>query len=177
MDNIAAVFLSWAEQRVSKVSSLFHYQSHWSATVIMYDTVALMVFVIFVASQSCVKHTYLAQGIPWSFRRFPQGEAWSLHSGWADLCDHPKCGWLGCVIYVSGGLRSRYPLYTSNGKKSHLLNSECIVHFIADHHFAPSSSPRHSFLQVLLSPVAQCVAWRAPMQQCVWWLVRAPSSS
>ena len=27
------------------------------------------------------------------------------------------------------------------------------------------------------SPVAQCVARRAPMQQCVWWLVRAPSSS
>ena len=29
----------------------------------------------------------------------------------------------------------------------------------------------------LSSPVAQCVAQRAPMQQCVWWLVRAPSSS
>ena len=26
----------------------------------------------------------------------------------------------------------------------------------------------------MLSPVAQCVAWRAPMQQCVWWLIRAP---
>ena len=24
----------------------------------------------------------------------------------------------------------------------------------------------------LSSPVAQCVARRAPMQQCVWWLVR-----
>ena len=29
----------------------------------------------------------------------------------ADQCDHPKCGWLGRVIFVSGGLRSRYPLY------------------------------------------------------------------
>ena len=29
----------------------------------------------------------------------------------------------------------------------------------------------------LSSPVAQCVARQAPMQQCVWWLVRAPSSS
>ena len=28
-----------------------------------------------------------------------------------------------------------------------------------------------------LSPVAQCVARRAPMQQCLRWLVRAPSSS
>ena len=27
------------------------------------------------------------------------------------------------------------------------------------------------------SPVAQCVARRAPMQQCVWWLVRAPPTS
>ena len=27
------------------------------------------------------------------------------------------------------------------------------------------------------SPVAQCVARRAPMQQCVRWLIRAPSSS
>ena len=27
------------------------------------------------------------------------------------------------------------------------------------------------------SPVAQCVARRAPMQQCVWWLVLAPSSA
>ena len=27
------------------------------------------------------------------------------------------------------------------------------------------------------SPVAQCVAQRAPMQQCIWWLVRAPCSS
>ena len=29
----------------------------------------------------------------------------------------------------------------------------------------------------LKSPVAQCVARGAPMQQCVWWLVRAQSSS
>ena len=29
----------------------------------------------------------------------------------------------------------------------------------------------------IISPVAQCVARRAPMQQCVRWLVRAPSSS
>ena len=30
------------------------------------------------------KHTYLAQGLPWSRRRFPQGEAWPLHT-WAGL--------------------------------------------------------------------------------------------
>lgn len=53
------------------------------------------------------KHTYLVQGIPWSARRFPQGEALPLHSGWVDPCDHPKCGWLGHVIYQCGGLRSR----------------------------------------------------------------------
>ena len=69
------------------------------------------------------KHTYLAQGKPWSLRRFPQGEAWSLHTGWADLCDHPKCGWLGCVIYVSGGLRSRYPLIYQ--KVNCLLTQNC----------------------------------------------------
>ena len=41
--------------------------------------------------------------------------------------------------------------------------------------------PVHVLLDVtcrkLSSPVAQCVARRAPMQQCVRWLVRAPSSS
>ena len=56
------------------------------------------------------KHTYLVQGIPWSWRRFPQGEAFPLHFGRADLCDLPKCGRLGHVIFVSGGLRSRSPL-------------------------------------------------------------------
>ena len=64
-----------------------------------------------------VKHTYLAQGIPWSRRRFPQGEAFPLHYGLADPCDHPKCGWLGCVIFVSGGLRSRYPLIINNQRR------------------------------------------------------------
>ena len=61
-----------------------------------------------------IQHTYLAQEIPWSIRRFSQGEAFPLHSGWADPCDHPKCGWLGCAIFVSGGLRSRYPLIKTN---------------------------------------------------------------
>ena len=32
-------------------------------------------------------------------------------------------------------------------------------------------------LQRITSPVAQCVARRAPMQQCVRWLVRTPCSS
>ena len=55
-------------------------------------------------------HTYLAQRKPWSPRRFLQGEAFPLHYGLADPCDRPKCGRLGCVIFDSGGLRSRYPL-------------------------------------------------------------------
>ena len=50
-------------------------------------------------------------------------EALPLHSGRADPIDCPKCGQLGCVIFVSGGLRSRYPLinqpinckYSENG--------------------------------------------------------------
>ena len=57
-----------------------------------------------------LRHTYLAQVILWSRRQFAQSEALPLHSGLVDLCDHPKCGWLGCVISGSGGLRSRYPL-------------------------------------------------------------------
>ena len=40
-------------------------------------------------------------------------EALPLHSGRADPIDCPKCGQLGCVIFVSGGLRSRYPLIFS----------------------------------------------------------------
>ena len=54
-----------------------------------------------------IRHTYLAQGKPWSSRRFPQEEALPLHFGWADTCDNPKCGLLGCAIYLCGGLRSR----------------------------------------------------------------------
>ena len=56
------------------------------------------------------KHTYLAQEVPWSIRWSSQVEACPLHFGRADPCDHPKCGWLGCVIFAYGGLRSRYPL-------------------------------------------------------------------
>ena len=70
------------------------------------------------SDQPSIKHTYLAQGIPWSIRRFPQVEALPLHSGWADPCDHPKCGWLGCAIFVRGGLRSRYPLKIHYHKNS-----------------------------------------------------------
>ena len=33
-----------------------------------------------------------------------------MHFGLADPYDCPKCGQLECVIFVSGGLRSRYPL-------------------------------------------------------------------
>ena len=60
--------------------------------------------------RSSARHTYLAQRIPWSIRWFLQYEALPLHFGWADRCDRPKCGRLGCAIFVSGGLRSRYPL-------------------------------------------------------------------
>ena len=28
----------------------------------------------------------------------------------ADPCEYPKCGYLGYIIFGSGGLRSRYPL-------------------------------------------------------------------
>ena len=55
-------------------------------------------------------HTYLAGETPWSRRRFTQGEARPLHSGRADPCEFPKCGNLDCIIYGSGGLRSRSPL-------------------------------------------------------------------
>ena len=48
------------------------------------------------------KHTYLARKIPWSSRRFFQGEALPLHIGRVDPCDHPKCGWLECVIFSYG---------------------------------------------------------------------------
>ena len=55
-------------------------------------------------------HTYLAQETLWSCWQFSQGEALPLHFGLADPCDNPKCGLLGSAIFVSGGLRSRYPL-------------------------------------------------------------------
>ena len=46
-------------------------------------------------------------------------EALPLHSGRADPIDCPKCGQLGCVIFVSGGLRSRYPLIFSEHHGMH----------------------------------------------------------
>ena len=73
------------------------------------------------ASKAESQHTYLAQEIPWSIRRFSQGEAFPLHSGWADPCDHPKCGWLGCAIFVRGGLRSRYPLINNQSLLQRLV--------------------------------------------------------
>ena len=83
-------------------------KSCWEVTICTPD-LGLNGFVD-LGSPCLLKHTYLAQGLPWSRRRCPQSEALPLHSGLADLCDHPKCGWLGCVIYGRGGLRSRYPL-------------------------------------------------------------------
>ena len=68
----------------------------------------------------CTKHTYLAQGVPWSRWRSPLTETLPLHFGLVDAGDHLKCRWLGCVIFVSGGLRSRYPLiYIKNGTCKH----------------------------------------------------------
>jgi hypothetical protein len=55
-------------------------------------------------------YTYLAREILWSRRQFTQGEAQPLHCGCADPCEFPKCGNLDCIIYGSGGLRSRSPL-------------------------------------------------------------------
>ena len=41
-----------------------------------------------------------------------------MHFGLADPYDCPKCGQLECVIFVSGGLRSRYPLIISEKKRN-----------------------------------------------------------
>ena len=38
----------------------------------------------------------------------------TLHFVGTEVIDCPKCGQLGCVIFVSGGLRSRYPLKILN---------------------------------------------------------------
>ena len=43
-------------------------------------------------------NTYLAKGLPWSWRWFPHCETCPLHLGRVDLCDCPKCGQLGSVI-------------------------------------------------------------------------------
>ena len=90
----------------------------------------LSVFHLYNMTDCRYKHTYLAQGTPWSLRRFPQGEACPLHFGRADLCDHPKCGWLGCVIYVSGGLRSRYPLIIKQINQIKTILSMCVSSFL-----------------------------------------------
>ncbi len=55
-------------------------------------------------------YTYQVGETPWSRRWFTPGKARPLHSGRADPCKFPKCGNLDCIIYDSGGLRSRSPL-------------------------------------------------------------------
>lgn len=40
----------------------------------------------------------------------PPGRGSPLHSGGADPCEYPKCGYLGYTIFGSRGLRSRFPL-------------------------------------------------------------------
>ena len=48
------------------------------------------------------KHTYLAQEIPWSTWGFSREETLTLYYVRVDSCDRLKCGWLECVIFVSG---------------------------------------------------------------------------
>lgn len=72
-----------------------------------------------------IRHTYLAQKVPWSSRRSFQCEAFPLHFGLADHCDHPKCGWLGCVISGSRGAASaRSP---DNANKSKELKKKFLA--------------------------------------------------
>ena len=80
-------------------------------------------------------HTYLAGETPWSGRWFTQGEARPLHSGCADPCEFPKCGNLDCIIYGSGGLRSRSPLDT-HWSKEQMVKAPLIFLFF----FPPPSS-------------------------------------
>ena len=40
-------------------------------------------------------------------------------------------------------------------------------------HFVLGLHPRETFT-FPSSPITQCLAWRAPVQQCVWWLLHAP---
>ena len=84
-----------------------------------FNTTLVVMKVVWSLWTSTPTHTYLAQETPWSMRRFPQGEAPPLHYGWVDPCDHPKCGWLGCAIFVRGGLRPRYPLTLKPKTNSH----------------------------------------------------------
>ena len=75
---------------------------------------------------TCTTHTYLARETPWSRRRFTQGEAQPLHSGCADPCEFLKCGNLDCIIYGSGGLRSRSPLILMLKKYTNRFNLTCV---------------------------------------------------
>ena len=86
------------------------------------------------------KHTYLAREIPWSWRRFSQVETLPLHYGRVDTCDNPKCGLLECVIFVSGGLRSRYPLTIKwNKEDDHRPN---LQHDLWRHHAVTTATEK-----------------------------------
>ena len=60
------------------------------------------------------RHTYLAEGLTVIKEAVPLGRGCSivpLHCGMVDSYNFPKRGKLGSIIFVSGGLRSRYPLF------------------------------------------------------------------
>ena len=46
----------------------------------------------------------------------PSGRGQCIAPRLAEACDLPKRGRLGCVIFVSGGLRSRIPHNSNKGK-------------------------------------------------------------
>ncbi len=60
--------------------------------------------------------TYLAQGILWSRRQFPQVETCGFALCQVETSDFPKRGKLRCKIIVSGGLRSRIDPRLQNNK-------------------------------------------------------------
>ena len=56
-----------------------------------------------------------------------------MHFGWADPYDWTKCVQLESVIFVSGGLRSRYPLI----KKINVITVNVLVNFNQAIRFCP----------------------------------------
>ena len=86
--------------------------------------------------------------------------------------------WLMSPYYVQRELLPPFLLFQTSQSVIHRMITVpilCTERIIAS--FPPVSDILECDTEWLLSPVAQCVARRAPMQQCVRWLVRAPSSS
>ena len=96
----ATRWTTWFTQNSVDIAGIWVAIVHWPTKYANEDATHLPTYTAQLDKLSTkTTHTYLAREVPWSAWWSSQDEAFPLHSGLADPCDHPKCGWLECVIF------------------------------------------------------------------------------